>query len=78
MGETGYSAAGSAGSPGEPAGEAVSPDLVCDFCGEEAPRVRRVALDRGYERLQTPHAVRYACSSCSDKKEQDRLGLARG
>ena len=78
MGETEHSAAGSAGSRGEPAGEAASRGLVCDFCGEEVPRVRRVALDRGYERLQTPHPVRYACSSCSDKKEQDRLVPARG
>jgi len=52
--------------------------LRCDFCGEPAPVVRRVALDRGYERLQTPHPVRYACSRCSDEKEQRRLGLHRG
>ncbi len=50
----------------------------CDFCGEPAPVVRRVALDRGYERLQTPHPVRYACSRCSQEKEQRRLGLHRG
>jgi len=52
--------------------------LVCDFCGEPAPVVRRVALDRGYERLQTLHSVRYACSRCSEEKEQCRLGLRRG
>jgi hypothetical protein len=52
--------------------------LRCDFCGEPAPVVRRVALDRGYERLQTPHAVQYACSRCSEEKEQRRLGLRRG
>lgn len=52
--------------------------LRCDFCGEPAPVVRRVALDRDYERLQTPHPVRYACSRCSEKKEQNRLGLRRG
>jgi len=52
--------------------------LRCDFCGEPAPVVRRVALDRGYERLQTPHPVRYACSRCSQEKEQRRLGLRRG
>ena len=52
--------------------------LRCDFCGEPAPVVRRVALDRGYERLQTPHPVRYACSRCSEDKEQRRLGLRRG
>ena len=52
--------------------------LVCDFCGKPAPVVRRVALDRGYERLQTLHSVRYACSRCSEEKEQRRLGLRRG
>jgi hypothetical protein len=52
--------------------------LRCDFCGEPAPVVRRVALDRGYERLQTPHPVRYACPRCSEDKEQRRLGLRRG
>ena len=40
----------------------------CDFCGQDVPRVRRVALDRDYERLQTPHPVRYACARCSDDK----------
>jgi hypothetical protein len=34
-----------------------------------------VALDHDYERLQTRHAVRYACPSCSEAKEQHRLGL---
>jgi hypothetical protein len=52
--------------------------LACDFCGEPAPVVRRVALDRGYERLQTLHSVRYACPRCSEEKEQRRLGLRRG
>jgi hypothetical protein len=47
----------------------------CDFCGEVVPRVRRVALDQDYERLQTRHAVRYACPSCSEAKERSRLGL---
>ena len=61
----------------EDAGDAAAP-LVCDFCGQAAPVIRRVALDRGYERLQTPHPVRYACSRCSEEKEQRRLGLRRG
>jgi hypothetical protein len=52
--------------------------LRCDFCGEPTPVVRRVALDKGYERLQTPHPVRYACPACSDEKEQRRLGMRRG
>ena len=52
--------------------------LRCDFCGDVVTRVRRVALDGDYERLQTRHAVRYACESCSEDKERRRLGLARG
>lgn len=46
--------------------------LRCDFCGKTVPRVRRVALDRDYERLQTPHVVRYACPECSEEKERSR------
>ena len=46
----------------------------CAFCGETVPRVRRVALDRGYDRLQTPHVVQYACASCSERKERERQG----
>lgn len=46
----------------------------CDFCGQPAEAVRRVALDRGYERLRTPHAEKYACRACSEKKERERLG----
>ena len=53
------------------------PGLVCDFCGERVASVRRVALDQGYERLQTPHKERYACSACSEKKERERRGLHR-
>lgn len=52
--------------------------LRCDFCGQETPSVRRVALDRSYERLRTPHVERYACRACSEKKERSRLGLERG
>jgi hypothetical protein len=43
----------------------------CDFCGSEVPRVRRVALDRDYDRLQ-PHRVQYACPECSERKERER------
>jgi hypothetical protein len=53
------------------------PGLVCDFCGERVATVRRIALDRGYERLQTPHKERYACPACSEKKERERRGLGR-
>jgi len=53
----------------EPAG------WVCDFCGERVPSVRRVAMDGDYERLLTPHRERYACPTCSARKEQERRGL---
>lgn len=62
-----------AGTPGSGAGA-----LRCDFCGSPAARVRRVALDRDYDRLQQPHRVRYACPTCSAEKERSRLGLRRG
>jgi hypothetical protein len=48
------------------------PRFRCDFCGSEVPRVRRVALDRDYDRLQTPHRVQYACPECSERKERER------
>lgn len=51
--------------------------MRCDFCGQIADRVRRIALDAGYDRLQVRHAERYACPACSDKKERQRLGLER-
>jgi hypothetical protein len=50
--------------------------LRCDFCGEVAPRVRRVALDGDYERLRTRHQVRYACPRCSERKERERRSTA--
>ena len=49
----------------------------CDFCNAVVPFVRRIALDRGYERLRTPHKELYACTACSKKKEGERLGLLR-
>lgn len=54
-----------------------APGLRCDFCGDVVPTVRRVAVDAGYERLQTPHKELYACPPCSARKERARLGLAR-
>jgi hypothetical protein len=63
--------------------EATEPALTghagirCDFCGEYAPTVRRIALDRDYERLLTPHKERYACSKCSAAKDAERRGLTR-
>lgn len=52
--------------------------LRCDLCGDEAQSVRRIALDGEYDRLRKPHEVMYACASCSEKKERQRLGLDRG
>jgi hypothetical protein len=51
--------------------------LRCDFCDAEVTSVRRVALDAGYERLQTPHRERYACERCSEQKDRQRRGLER-
>ena len=51
------------------------PEVRCDFCGEKVSSVRRIALDGEYERLRTPHQVRYACTPCSEKKERERLGM---
>jgi ribosomal protein L37AE/L43A len=48
--------------------------FVCDFCGKTVERVRRIALDRDYDRLQKAHTVRYACDTCSEEKERERLG----
>jgi hypothetical protein len=39
--------------------------------------VRRVALDREYDRLQLTHKELYACEPCFEAKEQRRLGLGR-
>lgn len=59
-------------------GEASTGRLRCDFCGSETDNVRRIALDRSYERLRTPHREQYACPACSERKERRRLGLERG
>jgi hypothetical protein len=47
----------------------------CDFCGDVVPSVRRVALDREYDRLQKAHREQYSCAACFEKKERRRLGL---
>lgn len=52
--------------------------LVCDFCGKEVERVRRIALDGAYDRLQKRHAVQYACEDCSEAKERRRLDTPPG
>jgi hypothetical protein len=49
--------------------------LRCDFCGADSPRVRRVALDQGYDRLGQRHVVRYACDECSRRKEESRASV---
>ena len=49
--------------------------LVCDFCGERSASVRRVALDRGYDRLGPASRELYACPPCSEAKENARKGL---
>lgn len=58
---------------GRPGGEG----LRCDFCGAVVPRVRRIALDGDYDRLQ-PHAAKYACPDCSAAKERRRVDPGRG
>ncbi|MFQ5698885.1 MAG: hypothetical protein ACE5IL_11450 [Myxococcota bacterium] len=51
--------------------------LRCDFCGRATDRVRRVALEAGYDRLTQRHAVRYACAECSSRKEAARAAEAK-
>jgi hypothetical protein len=34
-----------------------------------------VALDGEYDRLRTRHKKQYACPSCSERKERERLGI---
>jgi len=62
--EAGQTGTADAGAPTE---------FTCDFCGETVAHVRRIALDRDYDRLQKPHAVQYACDACSEEKERRRL-----
>jgi hypothetical protein len=60
-----------------PEADAAQP-LVCDFCGKAVERVRRIALDGDYDRLQKRHAVQYACEDCSEAKERRRLDTPPG
>jgi len=46
--------------------------LKCDFCGAETDFVIRVAIDKDYDRLTVTHEKRYACRTCSEKKEKER------
>ena len=68
----------SSGDPIEEGQEDGPEHFVCDFCGETVPRVRRIALDRDYDRLQKPHPVQFGCDRCSEEKERRRLDLADG
>ena len=63
--------------PGHAAGGGEVIEITCDFCGQPAQSVRRIALDGAYERLRTPHPEQYACLECSESKERRRLGLGR-
>lgn len=63
---------------GAPASDPQAAPLRCDFCGQEASRVRRIALDGQYDRLQQPHQPQYACDACSAEKERERLARASG
>lgn len=50
--------------------------LKCDFCGQVDEKVRRIALDTGYDRVTDPkHVPLWACWDCSQKKEEQRNGL---
>lgn len=55
--------------------DAMSEELVCDFCGKSAEALRRIALDDGYDRIATKVAPKYACAPCSTEKEQTRLDM---
>lgn len=46
--------------------------LRCDFCGKEVESVRRVAIDKDYDRLSIKHQIKYACEECSKRKEMER------
>ena len=64
------------GASSQPSAEMAS-GRKCDFCGDRVTAVRRVALDREYDRLQKAHQVLYSCSACFERKERQRLGLTR-
>jgi uncharacterized protein with PIN domain len=62
---------------GQDQAPATTPGRRCDLCGREVVAVRRVALDREYDRLQLSHKELYACEPCFEGKERQRLGLSR-
>lgn len=52
--------------------------MKCDFCGQEAATVKRVAIDKGYDRLTVKHEIKYACEECSKEKEEERKKKVSG
>jgi len=50
-------------------------DFSCDFCGEPASKLTRVAVAKDYDRLTDGGRPKYACPQCSAAKERQRLGL---
>lgn len=52
-----------------------SKDFHCDFCGEPAHKLRRIVVDKDYERLLEVGRPKYACPPCSEAKDRKRLGL---
>jgi hypothetical protein len=44
--------------------------MKCDTCGKEAPEVKRVVVDSGYDR--TLSKAMYNCPDCYDKKIASR------
>ena len=48
--------------------------MKCDTCGKETNQIRRVLVDKGYDRsLALPL---YNCPECFEKKEKARLKRA--
>ena len=43
---------------------------ICDFCGEANEMVRRVVVDKNYDRVLA--LAKYACPSCSEQKDKER------
>ncbi len=46
---------------------------ICDFCDHETHTVRRIVLDKDYDRMQSD--AKYACSECFDQKEKERIDV---
>ena len=46
--------------------------MKCDTCGKEVEEVRRVVVDKGYDRALAKPL--YNCAECYDKKERSKAG----